>query len=257
MLKDKVIVITGGAGLLGQAFVQAIAQNGGIAVIADLDAATAVSVKDRLTHSDTGLTIDTVVLDITSPESVDAAITAVADKYGKIDALINNAYPRNKNYGRHLFDVEYEDFCTNLNMNLGGYFLTSQKFARYFVQQDQGNIINISSIYGVIAPKFDIYAGTKMTMPVEYAAIKSGLIHLTKYMAGYLKGKNIRVNAISPGGVFDHQPDEFLASYNQHCLNKGMLDPQDLCGTLLYLLSDHSRFVNGQNLVVDDGFTLS
>ncbi|MEH6469999.1 MAG: oxidoreductase [Halopseudomonas sp.] len=257
MLNDKVIVITGGAGLLGQAFVEAIAKSGGTAVIADLDVATAVSVKDRLASSEGGLIIDTVALDITSAESVDAAIKAVSEKYGRVDALINNAYPRNKNYGRHFFDVEYDDFCTNLNMNLGGYFLTSQKFARYFVQQGHGNIVNISSIYGVIAPKFDIYDDTKMTMPVEYAAIKSGLIHLTKYMAGYLKGKNIRVNAISPGGIFDHQPEDFLTSYNDHCLNKGMLDPQDLCGTLLYLLSDHSSFVNGQNLVVDDGFTLS
>ena len=141
-------------------------------------------------------------------------------------------------------------------MNLGGYFLTSQLFAKYFEKQGYGNIINLASIYGVIAPRFEIYNNTPMTMPVEYAAIKSGLIHLTKYMAKYFKGKNIRVNTISLGGIEDHQPESFLKAYKEFCLNKGMLDAEDVSGTVLYLLSDLSEFVNGQNIVVDDGFTL-
>ena len=95
-----------------------------------------------------------------------------------------------------------------------------------------------------------------MTMPVEYAAIKSGLIHLTKYMAKYSKGKNVRINALSPGGIQDNQPEPFLKSYAKNCLNKGMLDKKDMTGTLIYLLSDMSKYVNGQNIVVDDGFTL-
>lgn len=141
-------------------------------------------------------------------------------------------------------------------MNLGGYFVTSQVFAQYFESQSHGNIINISSIYGVVAPKFEIYDNTPMTMPVEYAAIKSGLIHLTKYMAKYFRGMNIKVNALSPGGIFDHQPKPFLEEYKKQCLNKGMLDANDLQGTLVYLLSDMSKFVNGENIIVDDGFSL-
>lgn len=154
------------------------------------------------------------------------------------------------------FDLEYEDFVENLGLNLGGYFTTSQQFAKYFQKQGYGNIINISSIYGVVAPKFEIYDGTTMTMPVEYAAIKSGLIHLTKYMAKYFKGMNIKVNTLSPGGIFDNQNEIFLEQYKKECLNKGMLDKSDLKGTLVYLLSDMSKYVNGQNMVVDDGFTL-
>jgi NAD(P)-dependent dehydrogenase (short-subunit alcohol dehydrogenase family) len=119
-----------------------------------------------------------------------------------------------------------------------------------------GHIVNISSIYGVVAPKFEVYADTPMTMPVEYAAIKAGLIHLTKYMAKYFRGMNIKVNALSPGGIFDHQPEAFLAKYKEQCLNKGMLDKSDMKGTLVYLLSDMSKYVNGQNIVVDDGFSL-
>ena len=134
--------------------------------------------------------------------------------------------------------------------------LTSQRLAGYFQKQGHGNIINISSIYGVIAPKFEVYDNTPMTMPVEYAAIKSAIIHLTKYMAKYFKGMNIRVNTLSPGGILDKQPAAFLEAYRKQCLNKGMLDKSDLQGTLVYILSDMSLYVNGQNIVVDDGFSL-
>ena len=95
-----------------------------------------------------------------------------------------------------------------------------------------------------------------MTTPVEYAAIKSGLIHLTKYMAKYFKDMNIRVNTLSPGGILDSQPEIFLEQYNSRCLTKGMIDKDDLNGTLVYLLSDMSKYVNGRNIVVDDGFSL-
>lgn len=175
---------------------------------------------------------------------------------GKIDALVNCAYPRNKNYVRDFLEVEFQDFCENINIHLGGYFLTCQQFIKFFLKQRHGNIINFSSIYGVIPPRFEIYENTKMIMPVEYAAIKSAIIHLTKYMAKYLKGKNIRVNCISPGGILDKQPEVFLSSYRKYCLNKGMLDKSDVVGIVIFLLSDLSMYINGQNIIVDDGFSL-
>jgi len=248
MLKNKVIVITGGAGLLGQEFVKAIVKDGGMPVIADIDEVEGNKLKTS--------SVDFIQMDITSKESIKNAISVLEKKYNRIDGLVNNAYPRNKNYGQHFFDVEYSDFIENVGLNLGGYFLTSQQFAKQFQKQGYGNIINISSIYGVIAPKFEIYDNTNMTVPIEYSAIKSGLIHITKYMAKYFKGMNIRVNAISPGGIFDNQPQSFLNNYSKECLNKGMLEPQDISGTLIYLLSDMSKYVNGQNIIVDDGFVL-
>lgn len=256
MLNNKVVVITGGAGLLGKEFIKSVVENSGIAVIADINEELGNKVKENLSLELDTQNIDFAELDITSKESLQQCINYLNTKYGKVDALVNNAYPRNKNYGKHFFDVEYSDFCQNTNLNLGGYFLTSQQFAKYFKEQGHGNIINISSIYGVVAPKFEIYDNTTMTVPVEYAAIKSGLLHLTKYMAKYFNGMNIRVNAISPGGIFDNQPQEFLTNYKKQCLNKGMLDKSDLKGTLVYLLSDMSRYVNGQNIIVDDGFSL-
>ena len=252
LVKDKIVVVTGGAGLLGKTFCQAIADNGGLAVVAEYD----IAIAEKLCASLKNASIVPAEVDITNKISVETLITTISKKYSKIDALVNSAYPRNKNYGKHFFEVTYDDFCENLGMNLGGYFLTSQLFAKYFYEQGYGNIINLASIYGVIVPRFEIYNNTQMTTPVEYAAIKSGLIHLSKYMAKYFKGKNIRVNTISLGGIEDKQPESFLRAYKEFCLNKGMLNAKDISGTVLYLLSDLSEFVNGQNIVVDDGFTL-
>lgn len=256
MLKNKIVVVTGGAGLLGKEFVKTIVQNGAIAVIADLNEENAKATKKELSKTLNSKNIDTFPLDITSKKSLKSCIKYVKNKYGKVDALVNSAYPRNKNFGADVFDVEYEDFCQNLNMNLGGYFLSTQQFAKYFKKQGYGNIINLSSIYGVVAPRFEIYNGTNMTNAIEYAAIKGGLLHLLKYFAKYFKGMNIRINAISPGGIFDNQPEPFLSNYKQQCLNKGMLDKSDLNGTVVYLLSDMSKHLNGQNIIVDDGFCL-
>ncbi|HEY5590809.1 MAG TPA: oxidoreductase [Paludibacter sp.] len=256
MLKNKIIVITGGAGLLGQEFAKTVMQNNGIVIIADFNEERGITVTKNLEELILTGSISFQLLDINNKQSINSLITILDQKYGKIDALVNNAYPRNKNYGRKFEDVTYEDFCENISINLGGYFLTSQQFLGFFCKQGFGNIINISSIYGVIAPRFEIYANTPMTMPVEYAAIKSALIHLTMYMAKYYKGKNIRVNSISLGGLIDGQPEIFLEGYKAYCLNKGMLDKSDIAGTLVYLLSDLSQFTNGQNIIVDDGFTL-
>ena len=234
-IKDKVVVVTGGAGLLGKEFCQAIATNGAITIMAERELSVAKKA------------VEALGMDRIIPAQIDIT---------NIDALINSAYPRNKNYGKHFFEVTYDDFCENVGMNLGGYFLTSQQFAKFFEKQGYGNIINLASIYGVIAPRFEVYDNTPMTMPIEYAAIKSGLIHLSKYMAKYFKGKNIRVNTISLGGIEDKQPEPFLRAYKEFCLNRGMLDAKDISGTVLFLLSDLSEYVNGQNIVVDDGFTL-
>jgi NAD(P)-dependent dehydrogenase (short-subunit alcohol dehydrogenase family) len=256
MLENKIVVITGGAGLIGIEFVKAVVKNNATAIIADIDEINGLRIKDKLSKELNTHKIDFIKLNISSKESIESCIELISKRYTKIDALVNNAYPRNKNYGNHFFDVKFDDFCENINLNLGGYFLTSQQFALFFKMQGYGNIINISSIYGVIAPKFEIYENTEMTMPVEYAVIKSGLIHLTKYMAKYFKNFNIRVNAISPGGILNNQPKEFLQKYNNYSLSKGMLNPKDLTGTLIYLLGDMSHFVNGQNIIVDDGFSL-
>lgn len=256
MLRDKVVVVTGGAGLIGRQFVKGIAAQGGRGVIADISLEQAEKVCQELQSAKGSGSIEARRLDITSKTSIETLLADLMRDHGRVDALVNNAYPRNRNYGRRFFDVEYADFCENMSLHLGGYFLMSQCFAKFFLDQGHGNIVNISSIYGVMAPRFQVYDGTSMTMPVEYAVIKSGLIHLTTYMAKSFKGKNIRVNCLSPGGVLADQPKPFLDAYKSFSLNKGMLDPSDLVGSLVFLLSEQSTYINGQNIVVDDGFSL-
>lgn len=255
-LSDNVIVITGGSGLLGSAFSTAVVKHNGNAIIADINTSAADRLASELNSRAKIPRAFAVSLDITKKSSILELIKFLDAKFGRIDALVNNAYPRNKNFGRKFFDVEYEDFCENMNMNLGGYFLTSQKLSEYFLKQGFGNIINITSVYGLIAPRFEIYEGTGMTMPVEYAFIKAGIIHFTKYLAKVLKGKNIRVNSLSLGGIKDKQPLAFLENYKKFTLNKGMLDREDPAKALMFMLSENSSYINGQNIIIDDGYTL-
>jgi len=242
-ISGKIILIAGSNGLVGKGISEYLTINGALVIDAD------IANKNQLEENK-------IYFDICNKASINEAIELITKKHGKIDCLINCAYPRNKNYGRHFFDVEYHDFCENINIHLGGYFLCMQTFAGFFLKQGYGNIINFSSIYGVVPPKFEIYENTKMTVPVEYVAIKSAIIQMSKYLAKYLKNKNIRVNAISIGGVYDKQPEPFLTAYKSKCLNKGMLNVNDVMGTIKFLVSNDSEFINGQNIIIDDGFTL-
>jgi short-subunit dehydrogenase len=255
MLKQKVVVVTGGAGLLGRQFCMSIAANGGIAVIADRDAESAESAANDILNKYPGCAVPEL-LDITDKNSILQLIDRLKAKFGRIDAVVNSAYPRNSNYGRKLEEVTYEDFYENVGLHLGGYFLVAQQFGLLFKEQGGGNIINMASIYGVMAPRFEIYKDTSMTMPIEYAAIKSGVIQLSKYFAKYFLASGVRVNTLSPGGILDKQPASFLKAYSANCGLNGMLSSEDVIGSLVFLLSDSSKHITGQNLIVDDGFSL-
>lgn len=248
----KVIVITGAAGLIGRSFSQAIADSGNTVVMADIDLAGVTNAAQQI-----GASALPLHLDITDASSVQQLFSTIQEQYGQIDGLVNNAYPKNPNFGRHVEEVSYEDFSENLSLHLGGYFHMMQQMVLHQKKlRRKSVIVNMASIYGVIAPRFEIYEGTAMTTPVEYAAIKSGVIQLTRYFAKYYRKDGIRVNAISPGGIEDGQPERFLEAYGAFCGTKGMLEPTDLSETLLFLLSDGARHITGQNIIVDDGFSL-
>lgn len=256
LLVGKTVVIIGGAGLIGRTFAEGIVTHGGKVIIADIDITRCQDVCRLIADKVGGIPPEVETVDITSKISLDSLIARISAAQGSIDAVVNNAYPRNECYGRKLEEVEYQDFCENMNLHLGGYFLSTQRFARHFMNQGYGQVINISSVYGSIAPRFEIYEGTTMTMPVEYAAIKSAIQHLSVYFMRYYQGTSLRFNCLSPGGIFDNQPESFVMRYKQYSQSKGMLDSSDLVGGLIFLLSDLSLFVNGQNLVIDDGFSL-
>lgn len=256
MLDGKVVIVTGGAGLLGKAFCAAVAKAGGVAVIASRDAdkgqAAAIACQAEAGRG----TVAFEPCDATDPQSVETLLAKVVERFGRLDAVVNNAFPRGPNYGRRFEDVAMEDLRDNIHMHLGGYVLVCQKALECFRAQGGGNIVNLGSIYGVIAPRFGLYEGTRMTKEIEYSLSKAAIVQLTRYLAAYCKGQNIRVNCLSPGGILDGQPEAFLKRYGAQCLNKGMLAPEDVAGTLVWLLSDASAHVNGQNIVVDDGFVL-
>ena len=254
-LNNKVIVVTGGAGLLGKEFIREILTNDGTAILTDIKISLAKNFIDKMKieYPDNFYARN---MDITNKSSINSLIKDVSKRYKGIDCLVNNAYPKNKNYGKQMEDVSYKDFSENISAHVGGYFLTSQRFGAFFKNHNGGNIINIGSIYGTLAPRFELYKNTEMTTPVEYVAIKASVIQLTKYFAQYFKKDNIRVNCLSPGGIQDSQPKSFISAYNSFCSEKGMLDPRDVANTLIFLLSDSSKFITGQNLIIDDGFTL-
>ncbi|MEL1110545.1 flagellin modification protein PtmA, partial [Campylobacter jejuni] len=154
------------------------------------------------------------------------------------------------------YEASYEQICESLNLHLGGFILASQEFVKFFKKQSYGNIINLSSIMGVFAPKFENYENTTMQSSLEYSVIKAGINHLGAWLAKELFNTNIRVNTLASGGILDNQANIFLEKYRKCCASKGMLDAEDICGTLVFLLSDESKFVTGQTLVVDDGWGL-
>ena len=252
ILNNQVVLISGGLGLLGSEFSKTIISNGGKVIVGDLNQKKG----DELLNKFGNDKVFFLKADLTDPLELDQLIKIGLDKYGKIDSAVHCAYPKSNQWGSHFEDLNPENLKEDLYKQLGGAIIFSQRLLIFFRKQNYGNLIHISSIQGVSAPKFDHYSETDMTSPIEYGAIKSGVISITRYLAKYYKNKNIRVNCISPGGILDNQPKLFLDKYKKDCNLKGMLDSKDISGTLIFLLSDTSKFINGQNIIVDDGWTL-
>lgn len=247
-LKGKTAVVTGGAGLLGREIVKALIDCGATVYIADTDERTAENEKrDKEAKF--------VFLDITNEDSVDNVITNIANDCGKIDILVNSAYPRTRDWGLRFEKVSFSSWKANIDAHLGGYFICCQKIAEHMKKQRGGTIINIGSIYGVVAPDFSIYDGTEMTMPVAYSAIKGGIIALTNYIATYYGNYNIRANTISPGGIFDNQPESFVEKYSRKTPLGRMGLPREIAGSVVFLASEASSYITGQNIIVDGGWT--
>ncbi|MDV6316969.1 oxidoreductase [Idiomarina sp. HP20-50] len=242
MLENKKIIVFGSSGLIGRAVSKALSDKGALILAADINS-TELS----------GSHYQSIKCDVTSEEDVERIFI----DNSPIDGVINCAYPRNKQFGQAMEKVSLESFNENISLQLGSSFNVLKHAANYFSKTNHPvSVVSLSSIYGVVAPRFSIYSGTKMTTPPEYAAVKSGLIHLTKYFARYVNDSNFRVNCISPGGVEDGQPDSFQLAYKNETMGKGMLNAEDLCGAVEFLLSDASKYIQANNLIVDDGFWL-
>ena len=154
-------------------------------------------------------------IDVNKISSLKKLIKKYHSKFGVIDAVVNTTYPKGEFYGRSLNDLSIDNFNDNVSLHLGSYFLVMQQFGDYFKTNKHGSLINIASIYGSLTPRFDIYENTKIRLPVEYVAVKSAIIQLTKYFAQLFKNDGIRINCISPGGILDGQDEIFLKSYTK------------------------------------------
>ncbi len=246
--KEKVALVTGGLGLIGKEIVWGLNDFGASVCVADID-------ERQMKGLENLADVNFQHFDITSEDSIRQTLQTVIEKFKKIDILVNCAYPRTSDWGARCEDVSYDSWKMNVDSHLGGYFLCCQKMAAQMKLQGGGSIINLASIYGIVAPDFSIYEGTSMTMPVAYSAIKGGVIAFSKYMAAYYAKDNIRVNCVSPGGVFDKQADGFVEKYTAKTPLGRMGVPKDMVGAVLYLASDASSYVTGHNLIVDGGWT--
>ena len=241
-LKDKIIILTGGFGLLGKSILIKLQNEGAFVINADIVA------KDTADFSN-------MYLDITSEDSIQSLFSRIFKKFGRIDGVVNNAYPRTADWGNKFENIKFNSWKQNVDFQLNSYFLVSQIALKYMKENRSGSIVIISSIYGVVGPDFTLYNGTDMTMPAAYSAIKGGLINLTRYLASYFGPYNIRINCVSPGGVLEGHPQTFSDNYNNTVPMKRMANPDDISPSVAFLLSNDSTYITGQNLIVDGGWT--
>jgi NAD(P)-dependent dehydrogenase (short-subunit alcohol dehydrogenase family) len=263
-ITGRVAIITGGTGLLGQQHAEAIAGAGGIPVLADIRL-NGVDPESRAWEERFGDQASAVQADITDPESVKKLLATVLDRYGRVDILINNA--ANNPKMEHKADVEFsrleffplEQWETDLAVGLKGAFLCSQIIGSEMARREQGVIVNVASDLAVIAPDQRLYRKDGLpdekqpVKPVTYSVVKTGLIGLTRYLATYWADRGVRVNAISPGGVYNDQPEDFVERLTKLIPLGRMANVNEYQAAILFLCSDASSYMTGTNLVIDGG----
>lgn len=263
-MRGKTALVTGGAGLLGKRFALALAQAGANVVVADLNLDAAQAHVDTLLIK--GYSALALALDVTDPVSCKQLVAQTVAHYGRVDALVNSAAmdpkfdpqnlgKQNKNAFEN-YDVAAWRFT--LEINLTGMFLATQATVPAMLETGKGSIVNICSTYGLNGPDQRIYPqidGQVSYKPVDYSVAKAGVIGFTRYLAAYYAGKNIRVNALTPGGVFNNHNEEFSGNYAAKTIMGRMANIDEMDAAMLFLCSDASSYMTGSNLVVDGGWT--
>ena len=265
-LTGRVAVVTGGVGLLGAEFCRTLAEAGSAVAVVDLNASASQQIADTLTKN--GYHAVSITADITRPDSVKTMVEKIVSSFGRLDILVNSAAldPKfdpdaiQKGIAPGAFeDYPLEQWNAAMNVNLTGTFLVTQACVKQMLAQGKkGSIINICSTYGLNGPDQGIYIkdGERVAYkPVYYTVTKAGVMGFTKYLAAYYAGTEIRVNALTPGGVFNHHEDYFVKNYSARTILGRMANKDEMNGALLFLASDASSYMTGNNLVVDGGWT--
>jgi NAD(P)-dependent dehydrogenase (short-subunit alcohol dehydrogenase family) len=258
-LSGRVAIITGAANILGPEFAAGLAEFGANLALVDIDGAGCREAAKRVSD-EFGVSAIPIEADVSDESSVAGAVDKVLAEFGRLDILINAAATKTKNYFKPLAEYSLEEWNEVMGVNLGGMFLTAKKVIPHFIEQKSGNIINIASIYGMRGPDPRIYEGSsylgqEINTPPIYSASKGGVISFTRYLATTLAPQGIRANSITPGGVFSGQNEAFTERYGARVPLGRMAEREELRGAALYLASDASSYVTGQNLVVDGGLT--
>lgn len=263
-LHNKTAVITGGAGLLGRQFSLVLAQAGANILVADL--AQSAADAHALTLREQGLRAEGFAVDVTNPDSTRAMVQTAQEIFGSLDILVNSAAldpkfdPANADsQGANAFEnYSLDSWRQALDVNLTGMFLASQAAVQPMLAADKGVIVNISSMYGLFGPDQRLYErpdGSRSFKPAYYSVTKAGVLGFTRYLAAYYAGKNIRVNALTPGGVYNGHDDVFTEKYSSRTILGRMADIDEMNAAMLFLCSDASSYMTGSNLVVDGGWT--
>jgi NAD(P)-dependent dehydrogenase (short-subunit alcohol dehydrogenase family) len=250
-LAGKVALVTGGAGIYGRHIVRALAEAGAHVIVASRDVHKCEELAQTLQED--GLHTEAANLDLSLESSIRALRDRVISDHKRLDILVNNAVSRS---GGDLHEANATDWESVMKVNSTGLFLACQIFSEPMLQARSGSIINIASIYGMVGPHFSIYKDTQLHNSVSYAFSKGGMINLTRYLASFLGPFNVRVNCLSPGGFrTEDTPPQFAHNYSQHTLLGRMAAPDDIKGPVVFFASQASRYITGQNLPVDGGWT--
>jgi len=258
-LKNKTVVLTGSAGRLGNRFAHVLSQAGADVILVDIVKSENKKLERELANlyktNPTAYTID-----ISKQNEMKLLTKKIISKYSKIDVLVNNAHsvPRNNPKLAESFEKFPHDIWEIMvSETLRGLFFCTKEVSKIMLKQNRGVIVNISSIYGLVGPDQRIYGKNKLNSPVAYSVTKGGVVNMTRYLASYWQGKNIRINTLTLGGVYDKKlhNSEFVKNYSKRTILGRMACKEDFDGALLFLASDASSYMTGSNLIVDGGWT--
>jgi len=256
-ITGRIALVTGGGGLLAAEHAIALGSYGATVILADLNLNKCKEAAGALQEQGIGVTAK--YCDVTSKESWQQLVNEIVTEFGSIDILINNAgftnQSKSANFDNAFEDFPLDDWNTIMNVNLTGTFLGCQVTGKQMLKQGKGSIVNLASLYGVVSPNHNIYPGTGISQPVAYSVSKHGVVGLTKYIATLWASKGVRVNSLTPGGIFNGHKGLFLERFQQLNPIGRMSDKTELRGAVVYLASDASSHVVGHNLIVDGGWT--